>query len=71
MGPMKHYYGEEIRRWQFQNMQGVTHYEVSELFGNAYLQVQTGKIAADKRNIFDETEFHLTEENEMTDNQMS
>jgi hypothetical protein len=45
MTPMMHYYGEEIRRWQLQNKSAVTHYEVSELFGNAYVEVQTGKIA--------------------------
>jgi hypothetical protein len=43
MAPLKHYYGEETRRWQLQNKSAVTHYEVSELFGNAYLEVQIGK----------------------------
>jgi hypothetical protein len=45
MAPLKHYYGEEIRRWQLQNKRAVTHYQVSKLFRNAYLEVQTGKIA--------------------------
>jgi hypothetical protein len=45
MAQLKHYYGEEIRRWQLHNKRAVTHYEVSELFGNAYLEVQTAKIA--------------------------
>jgi hypothetical protein len=34
----KHYYGEEIGRWQLQNKREVTHYEVSELFGNALFE---------------------------------
>jgi hypothetical protein len=35
MAPLTHYYGEEIRHWQLQNKCTITHYEVSELFGNA------------------------------------
>ena len=38
------YYGEETRRWQLQNKSAVTHYEVSELFVNAYVEVETLKI---------------------------
>jgi hypothetical protein len=45
MDPLKQYYGEQIRCWQLQNKRAVRHYEVSELFGNAYLEVQTEKIA--------------------------
>jgi hypothetical protein len=48
MGPaLKHYYGQEIRRWEMQHTRNraVTHYEVSVLFGNANLEVQTGKSA--------------------------
>jgi hypothetical protein len=45
MAPLKHYYGEEISRWQLQNKRAITHYEVTELSANAYLEGQTGKTA--------------------------
>jgi hypothetical protein len=35
---LKHYCGEEMGRWHLQNKQALTHYEVSELFGNAYFK---------------------------------
>jgi hypothetical protein len=45
MAPLEHYYGGEIRRWQLQNKRAILNCEVSELLNNAYLEVQTGKIA--------------------------
>jgi len=72
MAPLKHYYGEEIRHWQLQNKRAVTHYEVSGLFSNAYLEVQTGKFATSgfratglypvNRNIFEDFDFDAATE---------
>jgi hypothetical protein len=55
-----------------QNKHAVSHYKVSELFGNAYLKVQTGKIATSnftaiglhqlKRNIFEDFDFDAATE---------
>jgi hypothetical protein len=66
-------YMQQIRRWQLQNKRAVNHYEVSKLFGNAHLEVQTGKIetsgfrAADlhpmSSNVFEDVDFDaVTEE---------
>jgi hypothetical protein len=72
MAPLKHCYGEEIRSWRLLNKRAVTHYEVSEFLGNAYLVVQTGKIATSglratglyqlNRNIFEDLDFDAATE---------
>lgn len=46
MGPFKQYYSEHIRIWQRENQRPVGPYDVAELLGRAYLQCQTGLIAA-------------------------
>jgi hypothetical protein len=76
MAPLKHYYKEETTRWQLQDKRAVKQYEVSELFGNAYLEVKTGKIATSgfkvtarhqlKRNTFEDFDFDATKEEHNT-----
>jgi hypothetical protein len=55
-----------------QNKRAVTHYEISEFFGDAYVQGQTGKIATSgfkvtglhplNRNIFEDFDFDAATE---------
>ncbi|CAH1994993.1 unnamed protein product [Acanthoscelides obtectus] len=67
MGALKTDYSEEVRVFMRTTNRSITHFDICELFGNAYLKIQTGERAAKvysatgiypvKRNIFSEQAF--------------
>lgn len=71
MGSLKAKYSEEVRRWIMINGRPVTHFDLAEIFGKAYLNCQTASIAINgfratgiyppNPNIFPDCEYEAAE----------
>lgn len=72
MGPLKAHYSEELRLFLRINQRAITHFDIAELFGKAYLKVQTGAIAVNGfkktgifppyRHVFTDSDFLAAEQ---------
>jgi len=75
MGASKVYYSEEVRIFMRTNNRPFTQYDIAEVFGGAYLKVQSGSNAKKgfeatglypvRRNVFDESDFIASEQEEL------
>lgn len=71
MGALKMFYNEEIRIFLRTNQRAVNHFDISELFGRAYLKIQSGERAIKgfaatglyptRRDVFKEEDFLAAE----------